>query len=453
MIPDGITHADAARVQWLCRASDEAAREVCADARVSDPAKVHCARFALHLVRGTALPPGYAWDVFRSPAYAAGKNALLAPLEGHVRLMAFAAAELTPELDPLEFIEGSNHGLSGLAVRRFGASPHVLPDAQLTALADHESIRVRRETARMLRWREPSVRNPLPLRMMHDRRGSVRSAAERTAASTGDEELLGTLAARGEIWALGWCGDARGRPYVEGLADSDDVLSHEWAVHLAAQLGARDLLARLWTNREWYTRSNALVAAAFEHMLDGQDLDDILAREGVDYRIELMTRWPQFDREGLLTLARSIREQIDGFPTDEALLAGSPEVVEAAREWIAGYPELAAAIVRLVPHETAVALSTGLLACSEPSARRAGIVAVQRRDLRECFPAVAELCADPDKSVAREAGGTVKGDMTCGIYGLDTAALATGNDRSSSSTGKLYLGMMLNRLFEAPERH
>lgn len=446
MIYDEIIHADAARVRWLCSASDEAARELCADAHVSDPAEVHCARFALLLVQGTALPPGYAWDVFRAPAYAAGKNALLAPLEGHVRLMAFAAADLTPGLDPLEFIAGSNHGLSRLAVRRFGSSPHILPDARLTSLADHESFRVRSQTARMLRWREPSVRNPLLLQMMHDRRGSVRSAAERTAASTGDEELRGTLAARGEIWALSWCGDARGRPYVEALVDSEDVLSHEWAVHLAAKLGVRDLLARLWTNREWYTRSNALVAAASQHMLDAQDLAEILVREGVDYRIELMTRWPQFDREGLLTLARSIREQIDNFPTVEALLAGSPEVIEAAREWIAGYPELTAAIVRLVPHETAVALSTELLAYSEPSARRAGILAVQRRDLRQCFPTVAELCADADESVVREACRTVEGDMNCGIYGLDTAVLAARDDMHLANNGDAGLARMLEVL-------
>ena len=94
MIVKEVKETAPSRVRWLCNASREAALALCSDASVADPAEVHCARFGLHVVMNVPLPDGYAWEVVQASQYSKGRNAYLAPLEGHVRTFAMYAADL-----------------------------------------------------------------------------------------------------------------------------------------------------------------------------------------------------------------------------------------------------------------------------------------------------------------------------------------------------------------------
>jgi hypothetical protein len=448
MWPSELKQADARRVRWLCHASDEDVRQLCATASVTDSARIHCARFALHIVRGVPLPTGYAWDVLNASEYAKGSNAYLAPFEGHVCMMAFAAADLDATVDPVPFFTRDNLGVGRVAIRRFALSPRAVPDQRLVDLSQHESRDVRAAVARVLRWRGSPVRKQILLRLMDDPDRIVWSAAQNTAGYTQDPELLDVLAAKGNLCALNYCDDPRGRPRVDALIYSEDPLYHEWGIAFAARLGDRELLAHLWDHPEWDTRSNAILAAAWRGLLYPLDIEQVLATESIERKAELMLRWPT-DEAGLLRCARAIKACVDEFPSGDALVAGRSCVLHVARRWITTNPTLAGAITRLVPHEMALLLVRELMTASQAEARIAGILVVLRRDIRECFPAVAELCLDEDENVAREAGEALyRGRAACGIYGLDTSVLAAGDDFKSSLGHEWELARMLSESFD-----
>ena len=97
MSANNVQQATLERIRWLTTCSREAAEGLCADAKVSDPPEVHCARFGLHLVSDVPLPVGYAWEVVTAKSYwtEPGEFSEVAhPLEHHVRVMAIYAANL-----------------------------------------------------------------------------------------------------------------------------------------------------------------------------------------------------------------------------------------------------------------------------------------------------------------------------------------------------------------------
>lgn len=442
---------DLKRIESLCSISRDTAAWLCSGARTPDSAGIHCARFALHIVMNVSLPNGYAWGVLQSPAYMKGRDVFRAPIEGHVCVMAMYAAELDAAgPDFVDFCKCQNHELWRAAIFRFAHSPRALDDERLMELSCSNDETVRIAVAGLLRWRQSPHRNEILARLINDPRRSVSFAASTVAGRTKDPELLDLLAAKGHLYSLSMAGDPRGRSRVEALSSSDDPLDWEESVAAALRLEDRSLLARLWRHHDWDTRSNAILCSAWQRLIDAEQLDGILVRENADQVVHLLLRWPHNDNETLLKMAHVLRKSIAGFPSGDALIEGRMEVLDRARAWATAYPKLSAALIRLVPNDTAVQLAMELLASPEAGARVATAEVVAWRGLTECFPRVAELCLDPEETVARAAADAVlSARMRCGVYGLDTAILKAGNDFSASIHQRQRLGSLIEKILTA----
>lgn len=440
--------ADLPRVSWLCRASADAAVQLCAEVELTDPAEIHCARFATQLTMNVPLPDGYAWGVLRASAYEKGRSVYQAPLEGHVRTMAMYAVDLEAAgADLAEFCSPDNPNLQQAAVFRFAHSPKALPDERLLELSDSKFEWVRHSVANVLANRQSPDRNKILKRLIEDPAFLVSNRASAVAGRTKDPELLELLAAKGYRRSLSLGGDPRGRSHVEALIGSDDPLNWEEGIGTALRLGDRGLLAKLWHHQNWDTRSSAILGSAYRGLIDNRQLDEILARESADHIVELLLRWPHGNGGALVKLGQLLHDGIAGFPKVDALVEGRTTALDQARAWMATNPRLSAAMVRLVPHESAVLLAMDLMSSSQPEARRAGTEVVQRRELTEGFPRVAELCLDPEKRVADAAADAVLfRRMRCGVYGLDTAILRAGSTFEGSAIQRYHLGRLIEAL-------
>ena len=444
---DQLTETGPSRVDWLCRASREVATALCSAAHVADPAGVHCARFALHLVQRVPLPEGYAHEVLHAPEYRKGRNWYVAPLEAHVCTMAMYAADADTAVGDLaEFCSGENFGLEQAAIFHFARSPAVLDDERLLELSASEHDEVRRAVAQLLGSRESPCRKEILIRLMDDPARRVSQAASWTAGHIGDRDLADLLVSRGNLFALSFVGDPRARPRVEFLVNSDDPLDGEEAVATAHALGDRRLISRLWEKRDWYTRSMAILGSVREGVLDDVELDGILSRQSAEHLAELALRWPPTQAAGLVRLARLLCEPAGVLPASDALTEGRHDALDRVRTCISSAPTFGGAALRLLPEPAATSLAAELIRSPDPGVRIVAAQAIRYRRLTAGYALVAQMCLDPDEAVAKAAAREVSfGRMRPGVYGLDTAVLRAGGNAGAGLEARLDL----RRLVEA----
>lgn len=436
MVPNELLHADVARVRCLCNLSPDAAREICAGARATDPMELHCARFALHFVHGTPLPAGYAWEVLHAPEYAKGADMYLAPYEAHVRLLALFATDLeAAKADLAEFCSRWNSDLMRAAAFCFARYRRVLSDERLVELSYSEDDAVRMCVALLLRHHASPCRGEILARLIVDPRFSVSLFAGSSAAFSGDPALVDLAAAHEHFLSLSFAGDPRARPCIESWVASDDPLDGEWAVAAAGALGDRALMAQLWRHRVWDTRSNAIVGSAATGLLQVLELDELLVGESAEHLAELALQWSLACPEGLEKIAMLLCAPTGPLPERGALAAGEPAALIRVRGLVPDDPTLCGAAIRFVDEEAAARLVDELATSVHPEARSLAARLVSRRELRPCFARVAELCTDAESSVAHAAAdATCRGHwryMPCALFGLDTAALRARDDFSA----------------------
>lgn len=435
-----LLNLDIGRVRWLCGVPSGAVRGVLSQPSTADRVEVHCARLALHIARGAALPHEYAWTVLWERKPRLGPNVRLAPAEWHLRTMAMYAADLdSAEADPVPFLACEEFSFHQAAILRFARSPRALNDERLLDLSSNENPNVRHAVAATFDWRSNRYRNEILKRLMEDPVFRVRTCAAFVAGRTGDPELLDILDSEG----LKVGSDPRGRPDVHIMANSQSSYDRGEAVWNAVLLKDREVLAKLWTDPEWDVRRSAILDSARGCLLEGLQLDEILAKESAEHLADLLLRWPVNDEETFARIAQVLRAFVSGFPASGALAAGATEVFEFARAQAGIFPSLSGAIIRLLPDDVAVQLAQELAGSPEPGGRAAAASAVAHRGLSRCFPLVAELCVDADKTVSEAAAHAVSiGRMRCGTYGLDTAILKAGNDARAAVVPRLRLGYL-----------
>lgn len=455
MIVKDISEPTPSRIRWLSSASRESVLTLCSHARVTDPAEVHCARFALHLAMAATLPNQYAWEVLGCTQYSSGRNAYAAPLEGHVLTMAMYAADFDAVVpDFVELCCHNNPELERAAIFRFARSTAAIDDERLRELAFSDNDRVRRAIARLLEVRDSRYRKEILRRLIDDPVRRVSQAASWSAGRIKEPELADLLVSKGNLYSLSFQGDPRARRRVEALVNSPVPADGEEAVAIAIALGDLEVLAKLWEHREWNTRLNAILGSVANHLIGASQIEHILTRESAEHIAELALRWPQTEIETLSRIARLLAERLSDFPSADALAAGRAVVLDRVRGWIATAPNLCGAAIRLVPEDTAVLLAQELLDSPHAGARAAAVRAVAYRRLKGCFPRVSELCLDQDAGVAEAAARSAfVGRMRCGVYGLDTAILRAGRDYRAGVSARHNLGQLIEALLgEEPQR-
>lgn len=444
---DVLLKPDVNRVRYLCGLTDDAAWELCADPQVSDPLAVHCARFAIHLVKGTPLPTTYAWEVLRHSLDAVKDEhfSIRYPLEDYLRMMALYAADEPSELvDVAEFSQGSS-GLRSAVAFRYTDLPDVLTDERLDELAESEDHELLRLVAVLLAERPHPRRVAILTRMYASSERRVRSATRRAILKSREPELIELMARNDDLYDLGWIGDRRARPVIKQAIDGDDPLHLEWVTPMVVMMRDRELLERLWGHHEWYNRANAYSCAIEEGILDEQTFQHILTFENETHLAELAIRWPVDHLSQLEQFLDTIAKRTPLAPTVNSIKAGDAEALNKARDLEVAIPPYCAAILRLLPEPVAERFFDELVESARPEVVEWVGWSVTNRELDSRYPVLAELCVHEDPRIADHVATRVRaGAIGCCLFGIDTAVLKARDNFAESSHAKRNMENVVN---------
>jgi len=302
---------------------------------------------------------------------------------------------------------------------------------------------------KLFQWRHCLYRNRIILRLMDDPSLLVAGRASFAAAQTGDPDMLDALASREHWGSLGWAGDPRSRSHVDKLVRSEDPLDWEEGVAKSFTLKDRDLISMLLKHRDWQVRSSSILSALRCGLVTISELEEMLTLEDPESIAWLAVLCFPEHAVTLPVMAQLLNNSIDGFPSVDSIVTGREEAIDRARTWIPAKPMLTGAMIQLFPYKQAVSITMEMLDSHEPNTRQVGIKVAYRRRLKECYPRLAELCLDPDKSVTDCAFDALsRGGIACGVYGMDTAVLKAGNHSTAGHGSRRRLTKLLENILQ-----